>query len=584
MEGRLPSFSLLILILVLLCPGCSSKPSSQSQSQNESPVTNTGSTVETIATPVMKSGPIQFTDVISDSGIAFRHFSGATAEKPVPTANGSGMAIIDFDGDGLMDLYFAQSTRLPVDPRAGQTGKLYRNIGQMKFTDVTEKSGLGGQTFFTHGAIAADIDNDGDTDLYLCNFGRNALFQNNGDGTFTDKSSGSAADIEGWSSSAAFLDYDGDGLLDLYVSTYADWKYPQDNKFCGDRDKNVRLYCDPKELRPARDYLFRNLGRLQFTDVTEKAGILRQDGHGFGVIAADFNADQRTDIYVANDQDPNFLFLNRGQARFDDVTAFAGASLDARGHAQAGMGLDAEDIDGDGLPEIIVTNFASEPNTLYKNLGQGLFMDTTSASGLLAPSLPYVGWGATFTDFDLDGWPDLFVANGHLDDNRHELGENAPQPQPALLFQNKTGGKFQDISRLSGPYFQTNHVGRGVGWGDLDNDGDTDLVISHKDGAPAILRNDSPRSGHHWVRLRLQGTTSNRDAIGARVEINCGNRTITRIRKGGCGLMSTHDPRLTIGLGNASELKSIKVYWPSGKESEIQNQKTEMEILITEPL
>lgn len=527
--------------------------------------------------------PISFAEVAADWGITFRHFSGTTDEKAVPTANGSGVAVFDYDGDGRMDLYFAQSTTIPVDPKAGRSGKLFRNTATGKYEDVTSRTGLDQGTYFTHGAIAADIDNDGDTDLYLCNFGRNALYRND-NGRFTDISAESGTDFQGWSSSAAFLDYDADGLLDLYVSTYANWKYPDDNRFCGDRGKNVRLYCDPKELRPASDLLFRNLGGGKFADISAKAGINRPDGHGFGVIAADFNGDLKTDIYVANDQDPNFLFLNRGDGTFEDATATNGAALDQRGHAQAGMGADAEDIDGDGLPEIIVTNFANEPNTLYRNLGQGLFMDVSAPWGIVAASLPHVGWGTTLTDFDLDGWPDLFVTNGHLDENRHLLGEDMKQAEPPLLFRNKNGIKFENVGQGAGPYFNSEHVGRGAAWGDLDNDGDTDLVISHKDGTPAILRNDSPREGRHWLRLKLVGTKSNRDAIGARVELKLGDKMkLVRQRKGGCGLMSTHDPRLTIGLDRAEVIDEITVLWPSGRRTVVSGIKPDQELQIVEP-
>jgi len=493
------------------------------------------------------------------------------------------VSVLDFDNDGLMDLYFAQSTPLPADPKAGHTGMLFRQSSAGHFQDVTASSSLSSRTYFTHAAIAADIDNDGDTDLYLCNFGPNALLRNDG-GRFTDISAPSGTDFNGWSSSAAFLDYDSDGLLDLYVSTYADWKYPEDNRFCGDQAKNVRLYCDPKELRPAPDKLFRNLGSGKFADVSAKAGINRPDGHGFGVIAADFNGDLKTDLYVANDQDPNFLFLNRGDGTFEDATAANGAALDHRGHAQAGMGVDAEDLDGDGLAEIIVTNFANEPNTLYHNLGQGLFMDVSAPWGIVSASLPHVGWGTILTDFDMDGWPDHFVANGHLDDNRHLLGEPVRQSQPPLLFRNQNGRRFENVGAGAGPYFHSEHVGRGVAWGDLDNDGDVDLVVSHKDSAAEVLRNDSPRLGRHWLRLRLVGTASNRDAIGTRVELQLpGGRKIVRQRKGGCGLMSTHDPRLTIGLGAAAQVEQLTVFWPSGKQSRLTQVKADREWTVTEP-
>lgn len=566
----------------LISVGCSR------QQPIQKPLTESSKSIEMGSETIIEfhdttiDSPIKFMEVAKSWGIDFRHVSGMTSEKIVPTANGSGVAVIDYNNDGLMDLYFAQSSPIPVNPKAENTGKLFRNNGVGQFQDVTIESGLGLITYFTHGAIAADIDNDGDTDLYLCNFGKNVLFMNNG-GHFTDISTTSGTDYDGWSSSAAFLDYDGDGLLDLYVSTYGDWKYPQDNQFCGDLKKNIRLYCDPKEIRPAPDILFKNLGSGKFVDVSAKAGINRADGHGFGVIAADFNQDNLTDIYVANDQDLNFLFINRGNGTFEDLTATSGAALDGRGHAQAGMGVDAEDLNADGFPEIIVTNFANESNTLYRNLGQGLFMDVSASWGIISASLPHVGWGTTLSDFDMDGWPDLYVANGHLDENRHLLGENVKQEQPALLFHNHNGHRFENISSKSGSYFASDHVGRGITWGDLDNDGDLDLVISHKDKFAAVLRNDSPHNGKHWLRLKLVGTKSNRDAIGARVEIEVDGHKITRMRKGGCGLMSTHDPRLIIGLGATEIVRSLKVYWPSSKISQLSQVETDQDLVLIEP-
>ncbi|MBI1322440.1 CRTAC1 family protein [bacterium] len=570
-----------VIALCAIC-GCSGERSAEAdRSRPPQPKTNPGSSK--IAEPVKSApGPIRFVDMTQKLGIDFRHVSGSTDDKAVPTANGSGVAVFDFDGDGRMDLYFAQSTFLPVNPAAGHTGRLYRNGADGRFVEVTAGSGLDARTHFTHAAIAGDIDNDGDPDLYLCNYGKNVLFRNDGGGKFVDISSQSRTDFEGWSSSAAFLDYDADGLLDLYVSTYADWKYPDDNRFCGDVAKKVRLYCDPKELRPAPDRLFRNLGGGKFEDVSKRAGIDRPDGHGFGVIAADLNVDGKIDLYVANDQDPNFLFLNRGDGTFEDATAVAGAALDSRGHAQAGMGVDAEDVDGDGLPEIVVTNFSNEPNTLYRNMGQGLFMDVTSAWGLTAISLPWVGWGTTLTDFDTDGFPDLFVADGHLDDNRHLLGVEFSQPEPPLLLRNIEGKRFENVAAGAGDYFGTKHVGRGVGWGDLDNDGDVDLVISHKDGPPGILFNESPRAGRHFLRLKLQGTKSNRDAIGTLVEFESGGRKIVRQVKGGCGLMSSHDNRLTVGLGEVPKIDLLTVRWPSGKVTTKKDVAVDGELHLTE--
>jgi hypothetical protein len=503
-----------------------------------------------------------------------------TEEKHFPTANGSGLAIFDFDGDGLMDLYFATCTLLPSGTARKGPNRLYRNQGDGTFRDVTESSGLG-FAGFCHGIVVGDIDNDGDPDVFLCNYGPNALFLNDGDGKFADISHAAGIDRPAWSSGGAFLDYDGDGDLDLYVANYGEWSYPEDDYFCGDKAKNVRLYCSPTSIRTTRHFLYRNNGDRTFTEVSEGAGIGRADGHGFGVLTADLNGDGKTDIYVANDMNPNFLFLNKGDGTFEDTTDFSGAGLDARGQAQSGMGVDAEDIDGDGLPELFVTNFQNEYNTLYSNLGKGSFLDASAFLGLAADSIPWVGWGCALADFDGDGWPDCFVANGHVDDNRRLIGQPIDYEEPPLLYRNVApedrrtaprgvgagqDRRFRLSTRDVGPYFASRHVGRGAAFGDLDDDGDLDIVVSHKDAAPAVLRNDTP-TANRWIRLKLVGTRSNRDAVGARVEVETAGGTIYRQRKGGCSLQSSHDPRLLIGLGSAPEVARLTVRWPSGAKT-----------------
>jgi len=338
----------------------------------------------------------------------------------------------------------------------------------------------------------------------------------------------------------------------------------------------------PKEIRYAKHRLYRNNGNLTFSDVTDAAGLGRCDGHGFGVAAADLNGDGRIDIYVANDQDANYLFLNRGDGTFEDVTMTSGAAGDEHGQAQGSMGVEAEDVDGDGRPELFVTNFENESNTLYQNLGDGLFLDATASYGLAIDSLPWVGWGCALADLDRDGWPDLFVANGHIDDNRRLLGQESPYAEPALLHQNLGGRRFRLATRDAGPYFESGHVGHGAAFGDLDDGGDIDLVVNHKDGPPAVLRNDTP-SDHRWVRLHLTGRRSNRDAIGARVEIQAAGRTLFRQRKGGCSLMSSHDPRMLIGLGPADEVRRVTVRWPSGLTSSLEHLPTNQSYEMIEP-
>jgi hypothetical protein len=538
--------------------------------------------------------PFRFAEIAKEAGIDFVHFSGMTAERHYPTANGSGVAIFDYDNDGKPDLYFATSTRLP--PGTARTGpnRLYKNLGQNRFRDVTERSGLG-FAGHCHGIVVGDIDNDGDPDVFLCNYGPDALFLNNGDGTFRDISQ--AAGIRGlagnerpnWSTGGAFLDFDNDGDLDLYVANYGQWRLPDDDRFCTDPrfnyapgEEKIRTYCSPQSIKPARHYLLRNNGDLTFTDVAEAAGLGRVDGRGLGVVAADLNGDGRCDLYVANDMCPNFVYLNRGDGTFEDVTESSGAGYDGRGQTHAGMGVDAEDVDGDGRPDLFVTNFANEANSLYRNLGGGLFDDRTLTSGMASDSTPWVGWGCALADFDNDGWPDCFVSNGHVDSNLHLFGRNSPYAQPPLLHRNLEGRRFRLATRLAGPYFDADHVGRGVAIGDLDDDGDIDLVVNHKDGPPALLRNDTPTS-NHWIRLQLIGTVSNRDAVGARVEVELPGQTLARQRKGGTSVESAHDPRLLIGLGTGSEARKVTVRWPSGRLSVAERLAADTTYRIVEP-
>ena len=519
-------------------------------------------------------GPFRFTEIAQQSGIDFVHVSGATQDKHFPTAYGSGVAILDFDNDGRLDLYFATATFLPVGTVKTGPNRLYRNLGDGHFRDATKTSRLG-YAGFCHGIVVGDIDNDGDPDVFLCNYGPNVLYRNNGDGTFQDISHTAGIDRPGWSTAGAFLDYDHDGDLDLYTANYGVWKLPDNDQYCEGSPFPLlekptppqRVYCSPKSIKPARHTLYRNNGDRTFTDVTEAAGIGRTDGRGLGVVAADLNDDGWIDLYVANDMCPNFVFLNRGDGTFADVTESSGAGYDSAGQTRAGMGVDAEDVDGDGRPDLFVSNFWNEPNSLFRNLGGGRFEERSRASGMLHDSLPWVGWGCALADFDNDGWPDCFVANGHVDNNLELLGYDNPHAQPPLLHHNRHGTRFWLATRNAGPYFDTDHVGRGAAFGDIDDDGDIDIIVNHLDGPPALLRNDTTTS-HHWIRLCLEGTRSNRDAIGARVEVMAGDRTIVRQRKGGASLGSAHDPRLLIGLGPLDHARRVAVRWPSGQVEE----------------
>ena len=551
---------------------------------------------EAVIKPASPQGPspFRFAEVSAAAGIEFRHFSGMTAEKHFPTANGSGVAFFDYDNDGKLDVYFATATLLPLGTARKGPNRLYKNLGDGTFRDVTESSGLGFEGF-CHGIVVGDVDNDGDQDVFLCNYGPNRLYKNNGDGTFQDVSHAAKVDRDGWSSGGAFLDYDDDGDLDLYVANYGIWKYPEDSlPFCGDKEKNIRFYCSPRSVRTTKHFFYRNNGDGTFTDVFDQFLVDvggakipgRADGHGFAAVAADFDDDGKVDIYVTNDMNPSFLFINKGNGLFEDATETSGAAYDDKGQAQSGMGVDAEDVDGDGDLDIIVSNFAFEYNTLHLNLGKVAFTDVTPMFGLAADTTPYVGWGISLSDFDNDGWPDCFVANGHVDDNRQQAGQKTEYAEPPLLHRNvpiKTGNgrRFRLATRDVGPYFASNHVARGAAFGDFDDDGDVDIVVNHKDGAPALLRNDTP-TDNRWVRLQLVGTKSNRDAIGAKVTLDLGGRTLVRQRKGGCGVLSANDPRLTIGVGNAPEIKALTVRWPSGAVTTKENVKTNQALRIVE--
>jgi hypothetical protein len=544
--------------------------------------------------------PFRFTDIREGSGIDFVHFSGTTEEKHFPTGNGSGVAILDYDGDGRLDLYFATCTLLPLGTRRSGPNRLYKNLGGGRFRDVTEPSGL---VFagFCHGIIAGDIDNDGDVDVFLCNYGPNALFLNSGNGTFRDISHPAGIDAPGWSSGGAMLDYDNDGDLDIYVANYGQWTYPDD---AGHRGPDwAPLYNSPETVRTVKHRLFRNNGNLTFTDVTDSAGLGRSDGHGFGVVAADLNGDGRVDLYVANDMNPNFLYLNRGDGTFEDATETSGAAFDAQGVAQSSMGVDAEDCDGDGRPELFVTNFQNEYTAFYQNvsgrasprpgeLPPAVFRDSSAVAGLAADSKPWVGWGCALADFDNDGWPDAFVSNGHIDENRGKISSILMYPEPSLLHRNVPGDaaakaagaprKFELSTRDVGPYFTARHSGRGAAFGDIDDDGDIDIVVNHKDGPPAVLRNDTP-GDNRWIRLKLVGSRSNRDAIGTRVDVDIGSRIITRQRKGGCSMESTNDPRLLIGLGLVREVARVTIRWPSGTVSTLEHLATNNSYVVREP-
>ncbi len=547
-------------LALILAAGCSRTPSP--------PVAPAA--IAPTATPVAPvAGPrsLWFRDVTATTGITFVHSSGMDPQKYYPSSLGSGVALIDYDGDGRLDIYFCSARPLPLsadNPTMGN--RLYRNLGGMRFEDVTDRAKVGYHGY-CHGAAVGDIDNDGDSDLYITTYGGNVLFVNNGDGTFHDATAGSGVGISPWSTGAAFLDYDNDGKLDLYVSRYGQWTEAGPHDFCGDRKRNIRVICSPYSIRPERHLLFRGKGDGTFTETTQAAGVSRRDGRGLGIMAADLNRDGKTDLYVANDGCPNFLFFNKGDGTFTDATEISGAATDAAGKVQGSMGVDAQDVDGDGKPELFVTNFRGEYDTLYLNVGDGNFQDISAQSGIVRDSLAYVKWGCALADFDNDGWADMFVVSGEVDDNLRSFGQANDFEQPVVVWRNQGKGRFRRVSD-PGPFASRNYAGRGAAFGDLDDDGDLDVVFVVMDKAPVVLANESPNPGH-WVRFALEGSTGNRDAIGATVEVHAGGHVFQRLIKGGDSYLSVNDRRALVGLGSIDRVDRVEILWPGGKTTTI---------------
>ena len=523
------------------------------------------------------------TDVTKTSGIDFVHFNGTTGEYFLPEITGSGGALFDYDNDGDLDLYLVQGAKLTPGPnppgftwqgKGPPQDRLYRNDlaapglagpggkPSPRFTDVTRQARIDARGYGM-GVAAADFDDDGWVDLYVTNVGPNQMLRNNGDGTFSDVTKFAGTDDPRWSTSATFFDYDRDGRLDLFVAHYADFSVDLKRE-CYSKS-SARYYCGPDAYDPIPDRLFRNQGGGHFEDVTEAAGLHAAFGAGLGVIAADFNADGWTDLYVTNDGDPNQLWINNRRGRFDDEALLAGVALNCMGRAEAGMGVDAADFDGDGDENLFMTHLDGESNTLYVNQGDGLFDDLTIKLGLHSPSLAYTGFGTRFFDYDNDGRLDLLVLNGavRLQERLARKGEPYPLQQPNQLFHNAGTGTFKEVSREAGPALDLEEVSRGAVFGDVDNDGDTDVVVCNNNGRARLLLNEVG-SRRHWLGLRLLDANG-RDALQARVEVvtNDGHSLWRRVHSDG-SYCSANDVRLLIGLGDTDVLPTVRVHWPQG--------------------
>ena len=545
--------------------------------------------------PVPPAGEAWFTDRSEAAGIDFVHFNGASGQLDLREIFGPGAALFDFDGDGDLDVYVVQGRMLGPDgapdpatvpPEGRPPGdRLYRNdlavhadgTRTLRFTDVTAGSGLDGRSYGM-GVAAGDIDNDGRVDLYRTALGPNQLFRNNGDGTFTDVTGPAGVGDPRWSVSASFADLDRDGRLDLYVGNYLDHRLdaPQPECFtrAGERD-----YCGPSAFAAVPDRLYRNRGDGTFVDVTAAAGVAREVGAALGVAAFDADGDGWTDVYVANDGEPNLLWINGRDGTFANGALLAGAALNDDGRTEGSMGVDAGDFDGDGDEDLFMTHLTRETNTLYVNDGFGLFEDRTVTVGLGAPSLAYTGFGTAWLDFDNDGWLDLLTVNGAVQASHQRFVMRRPDApagtdgplalhQPNQLFRNLGNGRFDEVTGRAGPGFGLSEVSRGAAFGDVDNDGDMDVLVTNNNGRARLLINEVGRR-NRWIGLRLVGGAGGRDMPGVRVGVFRGDGPpLWRRARADGSYASANDPRVLVGLGRAAAVRRVRVVWPSGREED----------------
>ncbi len=513
-----------------------------------------------------------FVDVLAEAGIDVTHENGARGERHLPETTAGSAGWIDHDGDGLYDLYLVSGN---LHPEGGGSGngaarnRLYRNLGGGRFADVTERAGVG-DTGYGTGLAVGDYDGDGRSDLYVANYGRNVLYHNQGDGRFRDVTSTAGVEGGGWSSSAAFFDCDGDGDLDLYVCRYLDY---DPTRKC--EEEGMPVYCGPRAFQGLPDLLYRNRGDGSFEDISIAAGIALggpEEGKSLGVVVLDHDGDGDSDVYVTCDTVRNLLFRNHGDGTFKEVGLLANVAYSNEGSPQAGMGVDAGDVDLDGHADLVVTNFADERNALYLSEGPGYYTEMSAAFGLGEPSFVPLGFGVLLFDFDLDSDLDLYVANGHIQDNIASRIPGRTFPQRDQLFENEAGRRFVEISKRAGPWFDELHLGRAAAGADFDGDGDEDLVVLNVGGRPALLRNDGGKG--HWIGFALEGTRSNRDGYGTRVTVTArrGGESVTRVFecRSARSYAAACDPRVRCGLGTgAVVVERASFRWPSGATQEL---------------
>ncbi len=520
-----------------------------------------------LSTLLPLAAPVQFKDITLEAGIRFEHFNGETGEFYFPEIAGPGAAFLDYDGDGDQDIFLVNGSSLPApNPAQDPNSRLFRNNGDGLFEDTTADSKINLSGFFGMGAAVGDYDNDGDPDLYVTGYLRSALLANNGDGTFSDRTEMAKVRNQGhWATSAGFFDYDRDGLLDLFVCNYVLF----------DTDKNppcsgggFRSYCHPSAFEGDPGVLYRNNGDGTFSDVSRASGIAESRGKSLGVAFADYDQDGWLDAFVANDTVADFLFHNQGDGTFQEVAFLAGVAYNEDGHARAGMGVDFGDYDGDGRLDLIVTNFTSEGNALFRNAGDGSFAEVTRHTGIRENSFLKVGFGVRFFDYDNDTDLDVLAVNGHVIPRIGEYRDDTTFPQEKLLYVNDNA-KFEERSSEAGDSFSIQGVGRGAAFADIDNDGDVDVLVTNNGSKAQLLRNDGGNS-NNWLMLKLVGRKSNRDGIGARITARVGDRTLVAQVQRAASYLSSQDARVHLGLGKSSHVTELQIDWPSGIRQTLQ--------------
>jgi enediyne biosynthesis protein E4 len=532
---------------------------------------------------------VQFTDVTQSLSVHFTQENSATSNKYLIETMGGGVALVDYDNDGRLDIFFTNGAKLadpmPDGARPDKSepkywNRLFHQQADGTFADVTEKAGVTGmpQNAYGMGVAIGDYDNDGFADLYVTNYGSNTLYHNNGDGTFADVTTRAGVAAGGWSASAGFFDADNDGNLDLFVTRYVEWSF-KGNRYCGEKKPGYRAYCHPDNYEAVTNLLFRNNGDGTFTDISAKSGIVSASGKGLGVAFADYDHDGLVDVYVANDSVQSFLFHNDGNVAFSEAGLLAGVGFNEDGKTFAGMGVDFADYDNDSHADVFVTDLSNERYKLFRQNGDGSFRDVTSASGVGGATLLFSGWSTRFVDYDNDGWKDIFAAQGHVMDTIAKTSPNLSYLQPPLLLRNEAG-RFTRV--MPGEVFQRDWAGRGAAFGDLDNDGDIDIVVSNV-GQPAfVLRNDGGNR-NQWLSIKTVGRKSNRDGIGCGVKVvSASGSTQYFTINTAVGYLSASDKRLLVGLGADTIAKLVEVRWPSGIVQTFQNVKAGQTLIATE--